>query len=265
MHTDLKDYSLALLGCGQMGGALLRGVVAAGLIPASQVHCIDANPAQAAQLAGDLNANPSSYALLNQLTGPRILLVATKPHYVQSALIAAQPRPGDVVLSVASGVTIEALRAYAPDASAIIRSMPNTPSLVGAGITGIMAEPAEALPLATALFGGVGEVVPLASESQFDALTAVSGSGPAFMFLILEALADGGVLAGLDRATARKLARATMAGAAALVAHDPSVHTAELKDRVASPAGNTIAGLEALEANGLRHALISAVRAAARL
>lgn len=264
MTAALKDMQLVLLGCGQMGGALLRGLIAAALISPARVYCIDADPTRAAQLAHDTGAQLSSYTLLAQLTGPRLLLAATKPGYIRAALEAAQPTADDIVVSVAAGVTLAALADAAPGA-AVVRSMPNTPSMVGAGITGVMASDPDALAVATQLFEAVGEVVVLASEAQFDALTAVSGSGPAFMFVILEALADGGVLAGLDRITARKLARATMAGAAALAAADPTCHTAELKDRVASPGGTTIAGLEALEAAGLRHALISAVRAAARL
>lgn len=261
----LEDHHLALLGCGQMGGALLRGVARAGLLKPSRLLCLDADASRAATLAQEVGGELVTYAQLAQISGPRLIVVATKPGYVRAALQAAQPGEQDIVISVAAGVSLAALREAAPLARALVRAMPNTPCMVGAGVTGLMADDAEALAMARTLCEAVGQVVTLSNEAHFDALTAVSGSGPAFMFVILEALADGGVLAGLDRATAKQLAAATMAGAAALAQHDPSVHTAELKDRVASPAGTTIAGLEALEAAGLRHALIQAVRAAARL
>jgi pyrroline-5-carboxylate reductase len=142
----------------------------------------------------------------------------------------------------------------------LIRAMPNTPALVGEGITGVLAS-GESRALADSLFGAVGEVVHLTDEAQFDAVTAVSGSGPAFVFVAIEALADGGVAMGLPREMATQLAIQTVLGAATL-ARTEKVHVAELKDRVASPGGTTIAGLAALENAGFRAALIEAVRAA---
>lgn len=117
MTAALKDMQLVLLGCGQMGGALLRGLIAADLISPARVHCIDADPTRAAQLAHDTGAQLSSYALLAQLTGPRLLLAATKPGYIRAALEAAQPTADDIVVSVAAGVTLAALADAAPGAA----------------------------------------------------------------------------------------------------------------------------------------------------
>jgi pyrroline-5-carboxylate reductase len=194
-------------------------------------------------------------------TSARLIIMAVKPYASCKVLESMELRTSDIVVSVAAGVTLGQLREVAPNVEAVVRAMPNTPALVGAGVTGLLGEDRSSEQIVGALFEAVGEVVYLRDESQFDGLTAVSGSGPAYMFLILEALADAGVEAGLDREMAQRLARATMAGAAAL-AGEPGVHPAQLKDRVASPNGTTIAGLAALEEHGLRRAVWAAVRAA---
>ncbi|MEO1273586.1 MAG: pyrroline-5-carboxylate reductase, partial [Myxococcota bacterium] len=159
------------------------------------------------------------------------------------------------------GQRLTTLRAWVPDTVELVRAMPNTPALIGQGVTGILAPSSHHLEQARILFEACGAVVVLDKEELFDALTALSGSGPAYIFVAIEALADGGVRMGLPRATALELATRTVLGAAALVT-ETGRHPAQLKDDVASPGGTTIAGLAALEHNGFRSALIEAVTAA---
>lgn len=254
--TTLLELNVVLVGCGRMGSALTQGAFAAGAIDAKRLYCVDTNEHQAQQLATSLGAHVGQPD-----DGERALWVlAVKPHHIDDAIRASAIGPDDVVISVAAGIRTPQLRDLLPKGATLIRAMPNTPALVGEGITGVLAS-FEGRAHADALFGAVGEVVHLTDEAQFDAVTAVSGSGPAFVFVAIEALADGGVAMGLPREMATKLAIQTVLGAATL-ARTEKVHVAELKDRVASPGGTTIAGLAALEHAGFRAALIEAVRAA---
>lgn len=258
MSTSINDWTVALVGCGKMGSALLCGAVDSGAVEPARVWCIDADPAAAQILAtriGGHQGDPPGGE-------PTLWIIAVKPGDVDAALAAREFGEADVVVSVAAGVQLRQLREGLPPGTRVVRSMPNTPALVGHGITGVYGADGEAVTLATHLFASVGEVVKLKDEAHFDAVTAISGSGPAYVFVAIEALADGGVLMGLDRETATALATHTVLGSAAL-AEAEDVHVAQLKDRVASPAGTTIAGLEALESRGFRDALIAAVRAAA--
>ena len=259
MTLQLEGYQVVLLGCGQMGSALISGAVASGRVEPTKLTCVDLIPERADALAESLGAWSLS-ELPDPQRGPRLVVVAVKPQDVESVLTSYDLGPEDVVVSVAAGVSMAKLEAWSGQAD-VVRAMPNTPSLVGKGVTGVYSR--TTCPAALALFESVGMVVPLAKESLFDALTGVSGSGPAYVFVILEALADGGVKMGLDRETARRIAAATVEGAAAL-AGASDVHTAELKDRVASPGGTTIAALAHLEEKQVRAALIGAVEVAAR-
>lgn len=261
--SALADTLVILLGCGQMGSALAGGLIDSGRIDPQQLACVDANADKADRLADALEAHAHIPA---HHEGARLWLVAVKPKDLAEAVAEYRDgfETGDTVVSIAAGVTLETLRAICGDAPAVVRAMPNTPALVRKGVTGIMGDGEVDLGAARELFESVGTVVELDHEELFDGLTAVSGSGPAYIFTALEAMADGGVRMGLSREVARELAVQTVAGAAALVEADPKVHTAELKDRVASPAGTTIEALATLEKLGFRHALISAVEAAAR-
>ncbi|MHB8764056.1 MAG: pyrroline-5-carboxylate reductase, partial [Deferrisomatales bacterium] len=172
---------------------------------------------------------------------------------------------GALVVSVCAGVPLGRLTAGLPPGTPVVRCMPNTPALVGCGASVYCANPhvtAEGRRAVELLLGAVGQVHEVQKESLLDAVTGLSGSGPAYAFTFLEALADGGVLAGLPRALARALACQTLLGAARL-AQASDEHTAELKDRVTSPGGTTSAGLRELELRGFRGAVIEAVRAAA--
>jgi len=196
------------------------------------------------------------------------ILLATKPNDIESALkeVAAgadgQPR---LILSIAAGVTLTTLRDASPEAFRLIRVMPNTPALVGKGAAafcrGASATDADA-ETARTLLGAVGLAVEV-PERLMDAVTGLSGSGPAYVYLMIEALADGGVKAGLARADAVKIAAQTVLGAAAMVL-ETGLHPAVLKDMVTSPGGTTIAGLAELERHGVRAALIDAVSTATR-
>ena len=269
MNDDASQRSplpehLTLIGCGQMGSAIARRLLTA---TEMIVELCDRDERKVkALLEVSDRARALSFKNLEAdgEGGARLILVAVKPHHVQALLEGLALKPGDCVISVAAGVELARLREWvASPAIDLVRAMPNTPVEFGAGVTGLLASSPEALQRAKALFAPLGEVVELKEEGAFHGLTAISGSGPAYMFVILEALADAGVLAGLDRLTSRRLALATMRGASVL-AERSGAHTAELKDRVASPAGTTIAGLRELERHGLREALISAVEAAAK-
>ncbi len=255
----LSEFVVYLVGCGQMGSALIQGAVESGSIDAARLVCVDQNRERAAEFAASLGAQALDAGQDSGLSGPRLILAAVKPQHVSSALSGFKFSEDDVVVSVAAGVSISQLKSWS-GAAQVVRSMPNTPALIGKGVTGVFSE--KPCGAAIELFEAVGVVAELSSESLFGALTGISGCGPAYIFVILEALADGGVKMGLDRATARKIAAATVEGAAALAAASPA-HTAELKDRVTSPGGATIAGVAYLESHGVRSAFIGAVEAAA--
>jgi pyrroline-5-carboxylate reductase len=195
-----------------------------------------------------------------------VLLLCTKPQDVATALAeAAKTAAGGerLVISIAAGVTLATLESHTPENFRIIRAMPNTPALVGHGAAGFClgsrALPADAA-ATQSLLSAVGLAIEV-PERLMDAVTGLSGSGPAYIYVVIDALADGGVRAGLPRADAILLAAQTVLGAAAMVL-ETGEHPAALKDMVTSPGGTTIAGLAVLEKQGLRSALIEAVGAA---
>ena len=193
------------------------------------------------------------------------ILLAVKPQIldrVAGELSAMGTAPEALILSILAGVPLKRLEAAFP-ACPMIRAMPNTPATVGAGMTAIAPgsrATSEQVGQAKMIFAAVGDVVEV-SESLMDAVTGLSGSGPAFVALLVEALSDGGVASGLPRAIASQLAVQTVLGAAKLL-QETDLHPAQLKDRVTSPGGTTIAGVAALEAGGFRAAAIAAVKAA---
>lgn len=267
----LDDYLVVLLGCGKMGSALARGWIDSGALDPRRLVCIDAVEDRARQLADDLDAREAIPDVeLDEDQQPtrrmRLYVVAVKPDDVPDVLEARREdefTDEDTVVSIAAGVEVSTLRDHAGPFPGLVRAMPNTPALVGAGVTGVMGDGTVDMEAVEALFEAVGEVVRINKESNFDAVTGISGSGPAYIFTAIEALADGGVLKGLDRQTAVQLAISVVEGSAKLVQERNFDHTADLKDEVASPGGTTIAGLAALEEHGFRNALIRAVEAAA--
>lgn len=260
-NSEIARRGLVLLGCGKMGSAMLEGWLARGL-PASSVWVNDPFPSDWLKSQGvNLNTDLPS--------GPAIVLIAVKPQMMQDALPSLQALGnGDTVfLSVAAGVTIANYETILGAQTPIIRAMPNTPAAIGQGITAIagnaLASVAQ-MDMAEALLSAVGEVVRLESEAQIDAVTGVSGSGPAYVFHLIECLAAAGEAQGLSADMAMQLAQATVAGAGAL-AQQSDESAAQLRRNVTSPNGTTQAGLEVLmdEAAGLPPLIKATVAAAA--
>lgn len=257
---------LGVIGCGKMGTALVEGAIRSGAVAAADVTGID--PVQGARDHFAKATGATVAAEISALAGCEVILLCTKPHDVPAALrevsIAGHCSPL-LVISIAAGITLDSLETAAAANLRIIRAMPNTPALVGKGAAayclGTRATREDG-DCARKLLGAVGLAVEV-PERLMDAVTGLSGSGPAYVYLVIEALADGGVRAGLPRADALKLAAQTVLGAAAMVL-ETGEHPAVLKDMVTSPGGTTIAGLAELERHGLRSALIDAVGAATR-
>ncbi len=256
--------TLAVLGCGKMGGALVRGWVNANVLDPSRIRLYDTARPVVDALANETGAAVSATAT-SAVHGADVLLLAVKPHLITQTLadirVALPARC--LVLSVAAGVRLADLQAAAQPAAPVIRVMPNTPALVGAGASAFCRGPhatEEHAKTAALLFGAVGQAVEV-DEKQMDAVTGLSGSGPAYFYLLIEALTDGAVRVGLPRDVARTLAAQTALGAAKMVL-ETGEHPAVLKDAVTTPGGTTIAGLAVLEQAGVRGALIEAVRAA---
>lgn len=262
------DGTIGFLGAGRMAQALAAGIVGSGLAPSERVIAYNpsAGPAEAfADAVGrgvTLAESPEEVG-----AAARIIFLAVKPVYAAEALAPVVPtwRDEQLLVSVAAGVTLESLQSWLPNAAAAVRVMPNTPCLVGHGAScyalGKHATPDQGEEVGRLLSAvGFASEVP---ERLLDAVTGLSGSGPAYVYTMIEALADGGVRAGLPRPLAAELAARTVAGAAETVIRT-GTHPAELRDAVASPGGTTIAGLAELENHGVRSALIEAVTAAAK-
>lgn len=255
-----------VIGCGKMGTALVGGAIRAGALAADLVTGCDPYPAAATAFAETTGAKTSADAAI-AVADADVVLLCVKPHDAVGVIasLAAQGAEDKLLISVVAGVRLAALEAAAPASWRVIRSMPNTPALVGKGATafcrGGNASDADAA-FAMEVFSSVGLAIEV-PERLMNAVTGLSGSGPAYGFLCIEALADGGVAAGLPREQALKLAAQTLLGAAAMVT-ETGAHPGVLKDAVASPGGTTIAGIEALENGGLRAALIAAVSAATK-
>ncbi|WP_424985160.1 pyrroline-5-carboxylate reductase [Microbulbifer sp. S227A] len=259
--NDVADRGLVLLGCGKMGSAMLAGWLDGGL-PATSVWVLDPYPsdwvkAQGVHINTDLPAEPA------------IILIAVKPQMMGDALPAIAAKGGGKTLfvSVAAGTPISAFEAILGAGSPIIRAMPNTPAAVGRGITALIGNASSAasdLDLAEALLSAVGQTVRLDSEAQMDAVTGVSGSGPAYVFHMIEAMAAAGEAQGLPADLAMTLAKATVAGAGAL-AEAADEDPGQLRVNVTSPNGTTQAALEVLmdQENGFPALLKRAVAAAA--
>lgn len=260
----LNNCSLGMIGAGKMATALFRGWLTAGIVPAEHAAAFDVSRLQLDKLCaatGVARAASNSDVVRDR----DLVIVATRPQNVAEVLneVRSSLRPGQLVVSIAAGVTLESIEAALPDGVAAIRVMPSTPCLVGAGASGFCRGRSASDDQAIAvkqLFDAVGTAVEVPSHLM-DAVTGLSGSGPAYVFVIIEALADGGVRAGLDRATALKLAAQTLLGAARMVL-ETGEHPGVLKDQVASPGGTTIAGLGVLENRSVRGALMDAVAAA---
>ena len=248
--TDTQNVTLptiAMLGAGSMGRAILSGLLAPGVSVAGGVRVTNRSAARAAELADTpgvtaFATDDDPEANRRAVEGAEIVIVAVKPGMVPDLLreIADSLTPGAVVVSVAAGVTVATFESLLPDSVSVVRSMPNTPAVVGKAVTGISAgtrtEP-EDLALVRALFETVGQVVEV-PESQLDALSTISGSGPAYVFLLIEALTDAAVAKGFTPEQAAVLVNGTFLGASTMLAASDD-GPAELRRRVTSPNGTT--------------------------
>ncbi len=256
--------TIAFLGAGNMAEALVKGLLRAGIAAPAEILCAD----RLAERGRELVERHGIRFTTSNLEAAReagIVVLSVKPQVMDRLLDEVGPAldPGKLVISIAAGVPIAAIERKVGHGVRIVRTMPNTPALVGAGATAL--SPGEHateadLAQARALFEAVGTVT-VVEEPLLDAVTGLSGSGPAYVFLIIEALADGGVKAGLARKQAQDLAAQTVMGAARLLL-ETGEHPGRLKDQVTSPGGTAIAGLHTLEAGGLRTTLMDAVEAA---
>ena len=251
---------LQVIGGGRMGEALVAGLLAAGWAPAADLRLVE----RLAERASDLRARFPGVAVAGEAAEAAGHVLAVKPGDVEEACRSlATVGSTAPVLSIAAGVTIARLEHALAPGTPVVRAMPNTPALVGAGAAAVAGGGAAGdaeLAWAEQVLGAVGQVVRV-DESLLDAVTGLSGSGPAYVFLVAEALVDAGVLAGLPRPVSRTLATQTLLGAARLL--DESHEGPEaLRAAVTSPGGTTAAGLRALESAGVRAAFLDAVMAA---
>jgi pyrroline-5-carboxylate reductase len=259
--------TLAVIGCGTMGEAIVRGLFRSGKLTPAQVFATD----RRSDLVRDLNARHKIRTSVDNLEAARLAdaaLVCLKPQHMEIALDNEPIRAalaGKLVISIAAGVRIGQIQGWLPR-SPIIRAMPNTPAVIGEGMTIIAraggVTDAQAR-LAEEIFLAVGRCAEL-DESNLDVITALNGSGPAFAYLVLEALADGAVMMGLRRDIAFTVAAQMLQGAARMVL-ESGLHPAALKDQVTTPAGCTIAGLLTLEDGRIRSVLARAVEEATRV
>lgn len=258
-------HKIAFIGGGQMAEAIIGGLLAANVCRPESLRASDPVPARCDQLKSRFGVQVGSDNRQGVVWAD-VVVLAVKPQVLSPVLQELGTELQRVLLiSIAAGVTIQTIMTHAPSAKRVIRAMPNMPALVREGITALAWNgtlPEQDQEVARTVFEAVGRVVPI-EERLMDAVTGLSGSGPAYVFQAIEALADGGVKMGLPRQTAEVLAAQTVLGAARMVL-ESGEHPAKLKDRVASPGGTTIAGLHRLEEGRFRATLIGAVEAATK-
>ena len=260
------SQTIGFLGTGNMAEALIKGLLHSGLVSAPQIVGSDPRQVRCDEMAARYQIQASTDNL-EVVRRSDIVVLSVKPQILMDLCreIAQDLRPSSLVISIAAGISTATLAALLPPLTRIVRTMPNTPALVGAGATAIAAGKhaiKEDVEVARQIFAAVGMALVL-EESDLDAVTGLSGSGPAYVFLIIEALSDAGVKVGLARQNALALATQTVLGSAKLLL-ETNEHPGRLKDMVTSPGGTAIAGLHTLEAGGLRTTLINAVEAATK-
>lgn len=258
--------TIAFLGAGNMAEALIKGLLRSGAARPEQLLATARRPERQAALRDSFGIevtadNPSAARAAD------VVVLSVKPQAMGALLEGIAPEVDErkLTISIAAGLPISAIERRLAPGARVVRAMPNTPALVGAGATALAGGAHardEDLSTAAELFRAVGTTT-VVEETQLDAVTGLSGSGPAYVFLMIEALSDAGVKVGLPRYTALALAAQTVLGSAKLLI-DTGAHPGQLKDQVTSPGGTAIAGLHTLEAGGLRTTLIDAVEAATR-
>ena len=262
----LASHSIGFIGAGNMAEAMIRGLVRGGHVPAAKIAASGPRRERLDELAREygIEVTTDNRDIVRRCG---LVVLAVKPQIVDKVLreVGDQLREGTLLVSICAGIDTGTIEEGIAAGVRVVRAMPNTPALVGAGATAIApGKLASETDLATAraLFDAVGITVVL-DESLLDAVTGLSGSGPAYIFLILEALADAGVKVGLSRRNAQRLAAQTVMGSAKLLL-ETDEHPGKLKDMVTSPGGTAIAGLHTLEEGGLRTTLINAVETATK-
>lgn len=257
---------IGLIGCGEMGSALVRGMVTAGDISPSAVYVYDTNKDRQALLATELKSNTTE-SLEQMVPRCRFLFIAVKPQDAGSLLesIKNLVHPGQIVISIAAGITISFIEKYLPEVTKLIRLMPNTPCLIGEGAviisTGNTVTDDERK-MVEKLLKPLGLIIRF-PESLMDAATGLSGTGPAYVYLFIETLIDAGVSVGIRRDVASKLVIQNVIGAARMLEQNVH-HPAEMRNIVTSPAGTTSSAMLVLEETGFRSCLIKAVIAATK-
>ena len=258
------DQSIGLIGGGNMGEALIRGFIAASLFSAERIFAYDVIPSRLEYLEKEFGIKGrSSIGELAESSG--IVVLAVKPQVMSQVLDALRAHLSHkpLVISIAAGIPLSMIEGRLPDGTAAIRVMPNTPALVQKGISALSRGKAVSvaqMQLSLALFRAVGKAVEV-EEKLMDTVTGLSGSGPAYVMLVIEALIDAGVFMGLPRQTARELVVQTVIGSAMML-DITGKHPAEIKDMITSPGGTTIYGLQVLESYSVRGALMECVEAA---
>ena len=264
--ANMQSKRLVVIGGGNMGGAIVAGMIEAGVVSSDRVTVVDVSAEVRTRLEGELGVATTSEAG-TVVEAHDLILLAVKPQIWRGVVEGFSDRvgPSHLVLSIMGGVPTSAIEGALGREVPVVRAMPNILAQVRAGISAVCGGQWATdthVDLAREVLGAVGDTV-VVDEWQMDAVTGLSGSGPAYVYVMIDALADGGVKAGLPKAVALSLAAKTVFGAAKAVL-ELGEHPAALKDRVTSPGGTTIAGLHALERAGFRAGLMSAVEAAAR-
>lgn len=260
----IKGKKVGFVGAGNMGEALIKGLLAASLVPTEAIYATDVRLERLKELDRQYGIQIAADNT-DLVRHADVVIMAVKPQIMEAVLkeIAHAVTRRKLVISIAAGVSTAKIRAALGKDARLIRVMPNTPALVLEGVTAIAKaeglEPGD-LDIAGEIFSAVGRVVVL-DEELLDAVTGLSGSGPAYVAVVIESLADGGVRMGLDRITAMTLATQTVLGAAKLLL-ETGLHPGALKDMVSSPGGTSIAGIAALEEGGIRTTFIKAVERA---
>ncbi|MBI5968461.1 MAG: pyrroline-5-carboxylate reductase [Deltaproteobacteria bacterium] len=258
------EKPLGIIGGGNMGEALIAGLIHSGLLSPAEILFSEPRPERRAYLQEKFRV---SFAETNRdlVTRAPTLILAVKPQSVPEVLaeIAQSLKPHHLIISICAGVPLDYIQSFIPRPIRMVRAMPNTPALIQKGATALAPSPAaqaKDLSTAEAIFQAVG-ITAIVKESQMDAVTGLSGSGPAYVFAVIEALAAGGVKEGLSQDVALNLTTQTVLGAAHLI-QATAKHPATLRDQVCTPGGTTMAGLYAMEEGGFRLALMNAVIAA---
>lgn len=257
-------YKLGIVGSGSMGRAILGGIKKAGLIPESEICCFDKNPSILGEVLEEFSAGHCDTSV-DLVANSEVVLLAVKPQNLGdlSDEIRGKFRDKQTVISILAGKNVSEIRAALGDNINVIRAMPNTPCLVGKGVTGLFASAGvddDAKAFALSIFSSMGKAAFFDTEEMIDVVTGFTGSGPAFIFIFIEALADGAVRCGMPRDLALEFAATLVEGSAALV-RETGIHPEQLKEMVMSPGGTTAEGVSVLEKGGFRGLAIEAIRA----